>query len=212
MSPRCIGCGQYLSNNHNCKYETKKPKPTLIIHNCKECGVLFHPVRNNPINTLCSNECKKKSKGKAFNKYYKNNHEKQLERAEIYRSSSEVKLNRQNYMKKYAEDGKLSTSKKKYYNGNSIQKKKEKLKRYNLTIEQYDEISAAQNNVCAICHFPETNKHQSGTTKDLAVDHCHKTGKVRGLLCFRCNVAIGKMRDSVDILKSAISYLEKNKE
>lgn len=57
--------------------------------------------------------------------------------------------------------------------------------------------------VCAICKRPET------INKSLAVDHCHLTNTIRGLLCTNCNIALGKMGDSIEILKSAIAYLEK---
>ena len=60
----------------------------------------------------------------------------------------------------------------------------------------------AQNGRCAICGRPET---EAG---GLAVDHCHATGKVRGLLCTLCNTALGKFRDRTDILRAAIRYLE----
>jgi len=48
--------------------------------------------------------------------------------------------------------------------------------------------------------------------KRLAVDHCHVSGKIRGLLCFHCNSSLGKMKDSVEILQNAIDYLKKNRE
>jgi hypothetical protein len=86
---------------------------------------------------------------------------------------------------------------------------KDKLNRYGVTKEQYESMVAAQNNLCAICNRPEKDVHQSGRLKSLSIDHCHKTGKVRGLLCFACNSSIGKFDDDVDLLRSAIRYLEK---
>lgn len=74
------------------------------------------------------------------------------------------------------------------------------LRKYGITPDQYKAMSEAQNHKCAICQKPETTKH-------LAVDHCHKTGKVRGLLCQVCNTSIGKFRDSIELLTSAIAYL-----
>lgn len=56
--------------------------------------------------------------------------------------------------------------------------------RYNITLDQYDEIFEQQNGVCAICGEPEIKKR-------LSVDHDHKTGKIRGLLCQRCNFNLG---------------------
>lgn len=64
-----------------------------------------------------------------------------------------------------------------------------------------------QNNVCAICNRPETLQ-KFEHIQSLSVDHDHKTGIVRGLLCAKCNYAIGNLSDSVNLLKSAIHYLE----
>jgi len=77
------------------------------------------------------------------------------------------------------------------------------LARYGLTLEQYDAILQSQGGVCAVC------KMDRGTRR-MAVDHDHKTNKVRGLLCQFCNTALGKFLDNVEILKRAILYLEKN--
>lgn len=69
---------------------------------------------------------------------------------------------------------------------------------------------ADQKDLCAICHLPEADAHPStGLVQRLAIDHCHRTGKVRGLLCGRCNKAIGLLRDSPTNLLNAIAYLEK---
>ena len=57
-----------------------------------------------------------------------------------------------------------------------------------------------------ICKAPETLQN-----KNLAVDHCHKTGKVRGLLCSKCNKGLGLFKDSKELLTTAIEYLEESK-
>lgn len=59
---------------------------------------------------------------------------------------------------------------------------------------------------CAICGKPETAKNQYGI-KNLAVDHDHTTGQVRGLLCMQCNQMIGKAGDNPDVLEAAAQYL-----
>ncbi len=74
-------------------------------------------------------------------------------------------------------------------------------KEYGISLEKYSEIALRQNNVCAICKEPEVRKRR------LSVDHCHKTGKVRGLLCDRCNNGIARFDDNVEVLKRAIKYL-----
>ena len=90
----------------------------------------------------------------------------------------------------------------------SIRARKSWLKiKYNMTLEDYDRLSAAQEHRCAIC----------GSVKDDAilggagffhVDHNHETGKVRGLLCLSCNTLLGKAMDSPTILRAAVQYLE----
>lgn len=88
-----------------------------------------------------------------------------------------------------------------------------KLRRYGLTIEQYEAMFAAQGGVCAICRLPERNRQphrKDGKWVDpLAIDHDHATGKVRGLLCMLCNTAIGKFGDDPVMLRQAADYLER---
>lgn len=79
------------------------------------------------------------------------------------------------------------------------------LKQYGLTIEDYEEMHRRQGHRCAICKI-----HQSKFTKQFNVDHCHKTGKVRGLLCLHCNSALGYMKDSYVVAEIMRSYLLKD--
>ncbi len=83
--------------------------------------------------------------------------------------------------------------------------------KYGISIEEYDRMLEAQGNVCAICKLPEraTNK-RSGRVHNLAVDHCHDSGKVRGLLCSNCNTAIGLLKENADLFQSAVNYLKEN--
>jgi hypothetical protein len=76
---------------------------------------------------------------------------------------------------------------------------------YGLTLEDYNNKVKEQDHKCAICKCDETDAFKGL----LFVDHCHTTGTVRGLLCHHCNTALGKFRDSKEILTSAIDYVEK---
>lgn len=78
---------------------------------------------------------------------------------------------------------------------------------YNITLDQYNEMLKKQNGLCAICNQEETWTYSSGKVASLAVDHCHKTGKVRGLLCRDCNQSIGKFKDDYNLLRKAYEYL-----
>ena len=77
---------------------------------------------------------------------------------------------------------------------------------FGLSLEKYKSMFASQNGKCAICGQPEKHRH-NGQIKALAVDHNHKTGAIRGLLCSDCNTGIGKLREDPKILQSAIRYL-----
>lgn len=72
---------------------------------------------------------------------------------------------------------------------------------YGIDLTRYNEILASQNGTCAICNSPPTFRR-------LDVDHCHITGKVRGLLCKRCNTGLGCFHDKEELLKAATNYLE----
>lgn len=75
------------------------------------------------------------------------------------------------------------------------------LRTFGLTIEDYEAILDAQDGACAICLQPPGKMN-------LSVDHCHKTGMVRGLLCQLCNLALGQFGDNLQKLRSACYYLE----
>lgn len=82
-------------------------------------------------------------------------------------------------------------------------------RRYGINLVEYNKMLIEQDNKCLICGQEETAVNRtSGSKIRLAVDHCHDTGNVRGLLCTNCNTLIGRAKDSVDVLKSAILYLE----
>lgn len=74
--------------------------------------------------------------------------------------------------------------------------------RYNLTIEQWDEMFAKQGSVCAICKSDTPNGGNGWST-----DHCHATGKVRGVLCVKCNRGLGCYNDNPELLRDAAAYL-----
>ncbi len=74
---------------------------------------------------------------------------------------------------------------------------------YGITIGDYDDMYIEQGGCCAIC-----GTHQSKLNKRLHIDHCHKTDKVRGLLCSSCNTAIGLLKEDSGIIKNVLKYLE----
>lgn len=78
---------------------------------------------------------------------------------------------------------------------------------YGMTAADYDAMLAAQGGVCAICRKFETRRDGGGRVRHLSVDHDHRTGTIRGLLCYLCNSAIGAMADDPERLIAAAGYL-----
>ena len=81
-----------------------------------------------------------------------------------------------------------------------------RLKKYSLTQQDYEYLLIKYDNTCAICHQPE-KKMINGKLRRLAVDHCHTSGVVRGLLCFQCNVGLSNFNDNWILLDNASEYL-----
>jgi len=75
---------------------------------------------------------------------------------------------------------------------------------YGITYEEYEQMVEDQGGGCAIC-----GKTESEEGRRLPIDHCHTTGKVRGVLCAKCNQALGMFRDDPELLRNAAQYLEK---
>jgi hypothetical protein len=85
-------------------------------------------------------------------------------------------------------------------------------RKYGISENDYKNMFNKQNGLCAVCLKPETTLNNTKTrVKLLAVDHCHETNKIRGLLCALCNQGLGKFKDNEDNLTRAINYLRENK-
>ena len=103
-------------------------------------------------------------------------------------------------------------SKRKYYQNNKDKwsecwKKRttnRRIKQFGINEEKYNKMVEKVNNRCEIC-----GKHTKELKKSLCIDHDHNTGKIRGLLCSDCNVAIGRFKDNINSIKNAIKYLTK---
>jgi len=127
-------------------------------------------------------------KKEGIKKWFEENREQKLAYMKQYREKNKEKIQQQNRDWKRA---------------NPIASRKQTLKVYGLTVDGYNKMFSKQKGCCAICL-----KHQTDLKETLHVDHCHETGKIRGLLCFRCNSMLGKCGDNTEILKSAIEYLK----
>ena len=74
---------------------------------------------------------------------------------------------------------------------------------FGISADEFNDMKISQDDKCAIC-----KKDSKYFKRDFSIDHCHTTGKIRGLLCSNCNTGIGMFKDDIDILKSAILYLK----
>lgn len=103
------------------------------------------------------------------------------------------------YYQKYRERYKAK-QRKRYWSDPLAAKEYELIKNYGITLADLKVLEQKQNNLCAICDEP----------KPLHVDHCHKTGKVRGLLCNNCNNGLGRFKDNASRLRRAADYINLN--
>ena len=131
---------------------------------------------------------------KPFSEFYNKNNTKDKKRTRCKQCESEDQKQ------------KKKESLKADFEGTRLKERASNLKRmFNMSLEEYDTKLQAQNGVCAICG----GHCVSG--KRLAVDHDHKTGKIRDLLCINCNGGLGKFKDNVALLLKAADYLRKHK-
>ncbi len=153
-------------------------------------------------------------------KYKANNAEKVAEFKQRYHNDPEYrakelakraeyyKKNKESIKARRAANPKTKAAQKEYNDTHKLQHRNSTLmKNFGITLDEYNEIVAEQQGVCWICRKPNNAKNTDGSPKVLYVDHCHKTGKVRGLLCMSCNTAIGHFKDNTEILARAAEYL-----
>lgn len=174
---KCTKCN--VEKNISEFYVSKRHKLGYI-PTCKKCESLRHKKKYNPH--------KRKN-------HYEENKEVYLLRSKLYNEKNReaIKKKRTEYYEnnkiKFLESG---WKRKGILNENSLPFKK----------EDYDKLFLLANQSCQICKTKNPN-HKRG----FAVDHCHKTGFARGILCAQCNTSLGGFRDNIDILKNAILYL-----
>jgi len=140
---------------------------------------------------------KNKDKAKLYSKEYADKtREKRRERQRVYYKKHKEMIDKRNslWMKKNTE----AVAKAKFIGRLASV--------YNLSLDQYNKMFEDQNGCCAICNITEKDNK-----KRLAIDHCHKTNKVRQLLCSNCNVVLGLLDDDISKFESCIRYLERHK-
>jgi len=81
---------------------------------------------------------------------------------------------------------------------------------YKITVDEYNRMVEAQGGVCAVCHQETRYKSHARSRRGLVIDHDHATGKVRGLLCVGCNLALGYLDDKPELCERLLSYMRKH--
>lgn len=142
-------------------------------------------------------------KNKAKAKKYRIEHKDELKF-----SSEEWYRRHKGYNKKWRAKNKGYMKKWRAKNKDACRRYSQKtwLTKHRLTEELYQKMSSEQKDCCAICAA-----HKDNVSRGLHIDHDHKTGKVRGLLCMNCNTAIGKFRDDTLLLERALDYVKRHK-
>ncbi len=152
---------------------------------CAQCGSIEKYVSNYTCVACTSRQVKTRSKD--ITERYQKSAKGQQQRKQFNVSDTNRQIQNRYHRQKY------QLNKDWYINRN--------LRKYNITLVEYNDMLDKQGGVCYICHQPSL-------TKMLAVDHNHSTGKVRKLLCNRCNTALGLLRENVDVIKNMINYIE----
>lgn len=149
--------------------------------------------RNDYFKNLEANKASRK-------KWYEKNRHKVSEQRKIYRKENILKI-RISQASFYKKNRDKLLQYQKDYRKNFADKKRNTdiMSRYGITLEQYKTMLLLQKGLCAICKSLMIRP---------GIDHCHKTKKVRGLLCSNCNLGIGIFKDSVQIMESAIEYIK----
>jgi hypothetical protein len=182
-------CRSCLSEYRKAKYVPRPKKPPPTERECHACGEV------KPLEQFNRNRTKSRGRD-AWCKVCRSNYYKHSGYFHEYYLKNRERKEKQS-KDRYARDGHRIRA--------QVQ-----LKRYGLTPEEYKAMFDEQDGKCAICRR-ETSGLLYGKPRGLSVDHSHEPdGKVRGLLCNNCNMAIGLLRDNPEFLRTAANYLEKH--
>jgi hypothetical protein len=196
--------------------EAYRPGPETCA--AKRCGKTFDPGRSTQ--RYCSRKCGLREKSRLWRKthpekareyserHYKANPEKAYEASRRWQKANPEKK-RKYALRYYRTHREKVREYSRRYQATHPEQSLHYLAAYGLTVAGYVTMLAAQNGACAICHQPEKTTH-NGKGIRLSVDHDHETGRVRGLLCAKCNLGIGRLGESVERLRQAVDYLERH--
>jgi Autographiviridae endonuclease VII len=137
--------------------------------------------------------------------WYHKHKERLLENQRLYRKTNKEYIRKKNQESYQSSREEYLKKCRDYYRstGKDVKRNYRMVNMYGITLDEYNKMFESQNGCCAIC-----KTHQSFLNKKLAVDHNHAIGNVRGLLCDKCNKALGMVNDNIEILKRMMKYLE----
>lgn len=178
---------------------------------CAYCGRVFLPTKNDIRIKYCSKDCCRmdREKNHYMEQYYSANKEKWESKQRTLEYKQEKNRKRR---ERYANDSAFRAKKKEevhnYYQNNPDVRLNQRLKKFGINLNEYRRILKEQGGKCAICG----SEIGDVMGNRLYVDHDHVSGKVRGLLCSKCNFGLGNFNDDIELMKKAIKYLEGSNE
>lgn len=166
---------------------------------CRKCWAI-KDASDFPPRELTCKSCKKDY----YKNYYLENRDKSISAAkEHYDKNKDAIKEYRKYW--YSKNKDKISEKNRLWRKENVDRVRKQKRSYNYKIDQskFDDIMSKQNGSCAICGGGQTRRN----TQTLSVDHCHKSGVIRGLLCQHCNSTLGMARDNPETLESAAAYL-----
>ena len=186
ITKKCTKCGKLKSTS---KFYRDKNTANGLSYWCKTCQAAGQKKRYAEL----------PEKARAKSAKWAAEHPEAVRASKAKHRKKHPEKNRAHARKWYAEHRDEINARKRNYRAEHLDDIR-LLQRYNITSRDYDKLLAAQNGRCAICRKPPNGRR-------LSVDHDHVTGKVRGLLCQKCNAILGLADDSIAILIEATEYL-----
>ena len=197
MSKICTKCNLSKDDSEFRSRYDKRKDLTYSSSSCKSCEREYSKSRyQNNSKYKQSNKITSK-KFREDNPDYHKNYEYTLTQEQTVKYKEKAK----EYYQKNKD--KIKSYQRQYNKTDSCKNSKLKNK-YSITLQQYNQMIYEQNNKCLICscEFSTIDKSRKPN-----VDHCHKTNKVRGILCHKCNTGIGLLNENLEVLQKAIEYL-----
>jgi len=199
---KCYKCGEMKERDEFYRDSSKSSGYRSI---CKECDKK-RPKKYNRERALVRYHANKEELNKYQREWYQKNKDTVIQKQKAYRDANPERevLRHKRYREMNRDKLHLMELQRNLVRQRDIQEYR--LKKYGLTVDDFNQLLKKQNGRCAICGTRITfgvGKH--------AVDHDHVTSKVRGILCGYCNVALGLVQDNMETLQNMIEYLHRNR-